>query len=107
MHRESSTPQDVGFPHRDGSTYEHARDGARLAKQHNRIFALMKDGAWRSLAQISDATQDPEASCSARLRDFKKPRFKALYGNYALEKRYVRRGLFEYRLLLIRESLFA
>lgn len=96
---------DLHIPRRDGSTYDHVRDGKRLDCQHNRVFALMKDGEWRSLYQISDGTGDPEASCSARLRDFKKPRFQKLYGAYALEKRYVRRGLFEYRLVL--KALFA
>lgn len=98
---------DLAILPRDGSTYLHPRDGERLARQHNRIFALMKDGFWRSLRQISETTGDPEASCSARLRDFKKPRFQALYGAYSLERRYVRRGLWEYRLALNRVDLFA
>jgi hypothetical protein len=93
-------------PVRDGATYDHARDGERLHCQHDRVFALMKDGAWRSLAAIASHTGDPPASVSARLRDFRKPRFTNLYGQTDLERRYVCRGLFEYRLVLVRKDLF-
>jgi len=89
----------IGIPHRDGVTYSHQRDGRRLARQHNRVFALMKDGKWRTLAEISLITGDPEASISARLRDFSKPQFKSIYGAYAKERRYFRRGQWRYRLV--------
>lgn len=82
------------IPHRDGITYDHARDARRLAGQQCRVLALMKDGQWRTLAQIAEHTQDPEASVSARLRDLRKPKF----GGWLVERRYVRRGLHEYRL---------
>jgi hypothetical protein len=85
---------DAAIQPRDGATYDHARDGRRLAAQHHRVLALMRDGAWRSLSQIAAATKDPEASVSARLRDLRKPEF----GSYLIERRYVRRGLHEYRL---------
>lgn len=81
---------------RDGSTYDHARDGARLHRQHNRVLALVRDGEWRSLGAIAEATGDPEASVSARLRDLRKPKF----GAHTIERRYVSRGFFEYRLVL-------
>src|SRR5688572_20716591 len=92
MHRDSSTPQDVGF--RDGATYVHTRDARRLAGQHARVVAFMKDGGWHTLSEIAEATGDPEASVSARLRDLRKPRF----GSYVVEREYVERGLFRYRL---------
>jgi hypothetical protein len=82
------------IPHRDGQTYDHARDARRLAGQQCRVVALMKDGAWRTLAEIAAYTSDPEASVSARLRDLRKPRF----GGYIVERPYVERGLFRYRL---------
>jgi hypothetical protein len=88
--------------HRDGESYEAPRDSARLAAQHARILALMKDGRWRSLATIAQVSGDPEASISARLRDLRKERF----GSHAVERRYIARGLYEYRLLLNRTSLF-
>ncbi len=86
------------IPHRDGQTYDHGRDARRLAGQHARVFALMKDGTYRTLAEIAEATKDPEASISARLRDFRKPRFKAIYGDYTLERKHIRDGLWAYSL---------
>lgn len=83
-------------PIRDGATFDVVRDGRRLTLQHNRVFALMKDGRWRTLAAIAEHTKDPEASISARIRDLRKPKF----GGYLVERRYVVRGLFEYRLLV-------
>lgn len=80
---------------RDGSTYNHARDGQRLHKQHNRVLAAMQDGQEHTLAELAKKTGDPEASVSARLRDLRKPRF----GSHVIERRYVERGLFTYRLV--------
>jgi hypothetical protein len=82
------------IPHRDGTTYEHRRDGRRLAAQHHRVLAYLRSGEWRTLAEISAYTGDPEASVSARLRDLRKPRF----GGHTIERQYVQRGLFRYRL---------
>ena len=90
------------IPQRDGATYDHGRDGRRLTRQHNRVFALMKDGKWRTLGQIAIATQDPESNISARLRDFRKPRF----GSHGVERRHLQAGLFEYRLVLNHKDLF-
>lgn len=84
----------IYIPHRDGETYVHERDARRLAGQHCRVLALMRDGRWRSLSDIAEQTGDPEASVSARLRDLRKPRF----GGFIVEREYVARGLFRYRL---------
>jgi hypothetical protein len=92
----------VEIPRRDGSTYDHERDGKRLHKQHNRVFALMKDGNWRTLGQIAVGTGDPEASVSARLRDLRKDRF----GAHGVERRSCGNGLFEYRLRVNHTDLF-
>ena len=92
----------ASIPRRDGSTYEHARDARRLAGQHARVLALMKDGCWRTLSAIAAATKDPEASISARLRDLRKERF----GSHGVERRHVADGLFEYRVVLNRKDLF-
>ena len=109
-HHESSVvveraqePQGLAqIPHRDGKTYDHARDARRLAGQHNRVLAFMRDGKWHTLSEIALHTRDPEASVSARLRDLRKPRF----GSHMIEREYVERGLFRYRLVTQR-SLFA
>lgn len=55
-----------------GSTFDPAKDGARLSKQLKSVLALMSDGGWRTLADISQAVNAPEASVSARLRDLRR-----------------------------------
>lgn len=82
--------------HFDGATFQPERDGKRLTQQHCRVKALMRDGVWRTLSQIAEATGDPEASVSARLRDLRKEKF----GSNTIEREYVSRGLFRYRLLV-------
>jgi len=88
-------------PDFDGETYDPAQDKLRLATQLDRVRELMRDGKWRTLAEISAAVSvpgapSPEASTSARLRDLRKPKF----GAYTVERRRVARarGLWEYRM---------
>ena len=78
----------------DGKTYDPERDRERLKTQLFNVWALMKDGRWRTLEQISARVGCPEASVSARLRDFRKRKF----GGHIVEREYVKRGLFKYRL---------
>lgn len=78
----------------NGETFDAALDAERLKGQHHRVYAVMRDGDWRSLADLADQTGYPEASISARLRDFRKPRF----GSHTVERRRVGGGLFQYRL---------
>lgn len=85
------------LPDHDGSTYSSVRDKKALNRQARRVFALMSDGKWRTLEEISEAVGDPEASVSARLRDFRKEK----WGGYTVQRRLrfaLRRGLYEYRL---------
>ncbi len=75
--------------------------GPRLTPQHEAIKALMSDGEWRTLEQISAAVTAegvgcPPASASAQLRHFRKPRF----GGHTVEKEYLGDGLYQYRLVL-------
>lgn len=86
----------------DGITFDPQRDTRRLTAQHHRVKALMRDGIWRTLSEISKATGDPEASVSARLRDLRKEKF----GGHGVYRQYVERGLFRYRLVLNRKDLF-
>lgn len=81
---------------RGGATYNHQRDGARLAAQHVRVLGAMSDGGWHTLRELSDITGDPQASVSARLRDLRKPQF----GAYTVDRCYLQRGLWAYRLVL-------
>lgn len=84
------------FSRFDGATFERERDGSRLNAQFQAVFRAMADGQWRTLARIHNMTGAPEASISARLRDARKPAF----GSHKVERRYVERGLFEYRLIV-------
>ncbi|HXA85764.1 MAG TPA: hypothetical protein VNZ47_11850 [Candidatus Dormibacteraeota bacterium] len=87
---------DLFTAHHDGKTYEPQRDKARLNYQQALVFNAMRDGVWRTLARIHKMTGAPEASISARLRDARKEKF----GGHRVERRYVERGLFEYRLIV-------
>jgi len=93
--REPDAPRCTDF---DGATFEPVHDEARLGAQSLRVFAAVRDGQWRTLAEIAHITGDPEASISARLRDFRKRKF----GAHEIERR--RRGTpelgwFEYRMV--------
>ena len=83
-----------------GFTYEPERDYERLRTQLARVYRLMQDGQWRTLALIRKETgdQDSEAAISARLRDFRKEKF----GGHVVERMSLGGGLFTYRLLVIR-----
>lgn len=82
----------------EGYTFEHAFDVDRLQKQLRRVFEVMKDGGWRTLSEISEITQDGEASVSARLRDFRKDRFPG-FRVFRRRRGPAERGLFEYQLM--------
>ena len=82
-----------------GSTYEPEHDETRLNKQLRRVYDAMKDGEWLTLDEIAGKTGDQCQSISARLRDFRKPRF----GGHEVQRR--RRGepsqgIHEYKLCL-------
>lgn len=80
----------------DGPAYDHERDWERLNRQMKAIYSIMKDGQWRTLQDIEDLTGYPQASISAQLRAFRRPKF----GGHTVEREYVRNGLHKYRLLL-------
>lgn len=80
-----------------GSNYVPQRDNRRLDRQIDRVREAMKDGAWRTLAEIEALTGDPQASISAQLRHLRRER----HGSHVLAKRHRgdrSRGLFEYRI---------
>ncbi len=82
-------------PDFSGPVYDPGFDHDRLAGQILRIYELMQDGRWRTLAEIAEVTGDPPASVSAQLRHLRKPRFGA--HNIAKRPRGERsRGLWEY-----------
>jgi hypothetical protein len=81
-----------------GSDYDPAQDNGRLTGQIRRVFDAMRDGQWRTLAELEVITKDPPASISAQLRHLRKARF----GGYAVNKRTRgdrKAGLYEYQLI--------
>ena len=78
----------------DGDDYDDRRDRARLVGQIKRVFDCVKDGQWRTVQQIAEATGDPETSVSAQLRNLRKDRF----GGHNVEKRHEGNGLYLYRI---------
>ena len=83
----------------DGPVYEPEHDHARLTGQLLRVYTLMTDEHWRTLAEIEAMTGDPPASISAQLRHLRKRKF----GSFVVEKRTRGEraiGLWEYRLVL-------
>lgn len=80
-------------PRFDGATFEPALDADRLTSQLRNVREWMCGGAWHTLRAIARGTGYPEASVSARLRDLRKPKF----GGYAVERRRVTGGIYEYR----------
>lgn len=80
----------------NGADYQPARDDDRLSVQYRRIFSLMQDGQWRTLEEIEQVTQDPQASISAQLRHMRKARF----GAHTVNRRYLVAGLYEYQLVI-------
>jgi hypothetical protein len=88
-------------PDFDGDTYERPFDHERLGAQALRVWTVVSDGQWRTLGEIEAICGDPQASISARLRDFRKDAF----GGHAVERRRrgeAEHGWFEYRVLVSR-----
>jgi hypothetical protein len=75
------------------------KDTERLTGQLYRVFRLMADAKWRTLAEIAREVEGSEAGVSARLRDIRKARFQEVFGRCTVERERVSGGLFQYRLL--------
>lgn len=84
--------------HFDGQTYDASKDLLRLKSQLSRVRAVMEDGEWRTLHELSATVRGSQASVSARLRDLRKPKF----GGYLVQRRRSKTndGLWEYRFSL-------
>ncbi len=80
--------------HFDGSDYNPARDGKRLAGQILRVYDFIRDCRWYTLNQIAAATHAPHSSVSAQLRNLRKPRF----GGHKIIKHNLGGGLWVYRM---------
>lgn len=77
----------------DGVTFDEKRDGKRLQQQLHTVRALALTHDWWTLHELAKTTGFPEASVSARLRDLRKAKF----GGYNVERKYVDRGIWAYR----------
>lgn len=77
-----------------GETFSEKSDGSRLRAQLAKVKAIVADGAWYSLADLSLLAEAPEASVSARLRDLRKLKF----GGHTINRRRISGGLHEYRM---------
>jgi hypothetical protein len=81
-------------------TYEPPIDDKRILPQRERILRFMLERSslgWLTLREISDALGHPEASISARLRDFRKD----VFGAYQVDRRrrVDMKGTWEYRVV--------
>ena len=83
------------IPHFDGPEYIPERDWERLTTQVGRVFNCMRDKRWRTLREIAQATNDPEASISAQLRHLRKERF----GHHTVNRKHVKNGLYRYQVI--------
>lgn len=92
-----TTETNKEMPHFDGHTYSPDRDHHRLARQMREVSDILSDFEWHTLSDISSRTGHPEASVSARIRDLRKPKF----GSHTIEREYVSRGLFRYRMVRV------
>jgi hypothetical protein len=73
-----------------------AGDKVRIRTQLSHVFGLMKDGYWRSLADIRRVVPGSEAGISARLRDLRKKQC----GGHTVDRRRRSAGTWEYRLIV-------
>jgi hypothetical protein len=96
----AAEPEEPRVP---GATFEPEWDEARLKGQLARVYAVMKDGAWRTLAELGaeihrryPRAHDTESGIAARLRCLRR----ADHGGHIVESRRIgdpERGGWEYR----------
>lgn len=60
--------------HRHGETFSAVFDEERLNRQERIVYSAFKRGGWYTLRELAEETGQPEASISARFRDFKNMR---------------------------------
>jgi hypothetical protein len=86
-------------PHKkafDGETYSAELDYKRLRGQILKVYDVMRDGRWHSLAELAQRVDGSEAWVSARIRDFRKEK----YGSRTvLRRRVAGGGFYWYRLV--------
>ena len=78
----------------DGVGYVHERDNERLTGQQQRVYDIMSDGKWHTIAEVAKKARGSESGISASIRNLRKDRF----GGHHVEREYVGDGLYKYRL---------
>jgi len=78
-----------------GSDFIPELDQIRLTGQMLKVFEYMRNGKWRTLFEIADAINEPEASISAQLRHITR----SYNGGHKKEKRRRTCGTWEYRII--------
>lgn len=68
---------------------------SRSARQRFAVLQAMRIERWWTLEQLARYVEAPIQSVSARVRDLRK----AKYGGHVVTKRFVRKGVWEYRLV--------
>lgn len=86
------------LPHFDGPGLTPA-DEKRLGTALHKVWKVMRDGGWYTLAELARRAKCSEAGAAARTRDFRKEKFAAVYPNGGVDKRSIGNGLYEYRLV--------
>ena len=79
-----------------GPAYVEERDGERISSQRHRIYALLSEQQWFTLAEIEAQTGDPQASISSQPRHLRKPKF----GEHTVLRRHIADGVHQYQLHL-------
>ena len=85
----------------DGATYDPNQDKQRLETTLGRVYLFMSDGCWHTIAEVARAAKCSESGASARIRDLRKPKFRARYPNGGIELERVEggSGLYQYRMI--------
>ena len=89
------SPPQVILGDRDGETFDRGLDLLRLNGQALEVWLCMADGQWRTLKEITEFVGCSDASASARVRDFRKPKF----GGHTVNRRRFMPSIFEYQLV--------
>lgn len=83
-----------------GGTFNPSLDSERLNGQQKRVHDVMLDAGWLTLREIADRADCPEASASARFRDFRNDEYLTQF--FISESRRLpgadRSGIWQYRL---------
>lgn len=87
------------FDHFGGETYDPVRDQVRLSKQQAAVLEVMRDGRWRTSAEVAKAIgAKPESysAVTARIRDIRK----IYQSDSAVESKNIGGGKWIYRLTI-------